>query len=313
MKRHIYFLCFTAAIAISACKKDHNPNPSVKSSTGKHALTFAINQFSQQSTPITTQSSNHIVLNSVTSDPNDVRAAFDTIFLFVADASGHLLHTRSFSVKTYTTTSIKDSLVAGTYKIALYAGKHGFNGSSYGKQVASFPSFDLANPWDDTYAASFTVTVGNNDITQGVTIQRIVAKLNVVITDAIPSGAGKFTMNIDHDYALIGDTFSALPDTVEQYFQPATFNPLQFNASTHVGTTNFTMSYITFNTVKPITITLTCFNGNTAIAQRTLGPVTLSKNENLTFSGKFFGGPSTHNNWQVGIDTAWKTPITKTF
>src|SRR6185312_12526252 len=91
--------------------------------------------------------------------------------------------------------TITDSLLAGTYEITLVAGKKGLQYIG-GANISNAGFTYGSTKWLDTFWDDFTITVGSSGISQDVTLKRVVGKLELNITDAIPANADSLVINV---------------------------------------------------------------------------------------------------------------------
>lgn len=316
MKKTLYYILAITVAAFSACKKDHQ-NPGGNTGEGRK-ITFAIKgDFTQQ----VVQSGSSVNVNSgrllaVTSDPNAIKSTFDTIFYYVLNPTTGVSKTKHFSAKSYSSTLLSDTLAPGTYTIGIYFGQKGFTGGDYGT-YSPYANGDsqYANFFEpNTFGTAFTLTVGSTDITQSVTINRLVADVDITITDVMPANAAKLDVWRVNDYYYI-NPWTAKADSLGSYPSPS-FTPTIPTSA--IGATNFETSFITANTISPMRIILTCYDkSNNVIAQKTIGPYTIAQNEKLMLSGPLFNGSSgaTGNSVShISVDTTWKaTQVNQSF
>jgi len=200
-----------------------------------------------------------------------------------------------------------DSLPPGKYTIIAAGGKKGlvYNGSrtgnfSYGGQ-----------PWQDTFYGNFTITVGNGDLTQDVTLRRVVAKLEVTILDNIPANADSIIVSTPSE-ANAMDIASGI------YMFSGHINarfPVAIPASAK-GKPNFTIERIIGNCAEQIPVIITCKGpGNTIIATTTVNNVNTTQNRRTILSGNLFGSVPVQGSqtFTVKVDTTWGGSSTESF
>lgn len=294
MKRYIIFLLAIALTSMVACKKDHSSTSNGKTS---QRVSFTVTgNFTGQIIPQSAVGASG--RNLVTTVTPTIQNTFDTIFYRAYDLTGKVIKAKSYSAKTFT--NIVDTLQNGDYKIAIYAGKKGFNGTSYGTGSAPTTRFDA-----NTYGSTFAFTVGGTNTTQPVTINRLVGEVTFTINDAIPANTKKLTATQDVDYFSY-DMFNAKPTGA------TTSTPLSIAVTNvMVGTSGYTFTYLTLNTTGPFYVTLVTNDNTTQVmAFKKAGPINLAANEHLSLSGNLFttlasGSQST----TVSVDTTWNTTV----
>lgn len=302
MKRYILFVLAIALMSIAACRKDHE-NAKTGNSTRVVSFGVAAN-FTNQIIPNSTAIADGRKLVTVTTPT--IQNTFDTIFYKAYDLNGNIIHQKTYSAKTFTT--VTDTLANGDYKIAIYAGKKGFNGSDYGTNASGYIRFDA-----NTFGSTFPLTVGTSNINQSVTLNRILGELTITVNDAFPANAKRFSITLNGE-ANSYDTFNATPVTTSYGAIPPPLNmplPVSF-----AGTTGYTYTFVTLNTAGSFNISLAAFDNTTqSIAYKTTGLMTLAPNEHLSLSGRLFtNNTSGSSNTTVGIDTTWRPqPVTFTY
>jgi hypothetical protein len=292
-----------------SCKKDHS-NPSQPNTNGKkYQVTFDLADFSR----VILGSTGKLQTNAVVSAPASVRAMFDVIgYRLTSESGSSLLKEKTFNAKNYTAGTITDSLLAGTYKVTIYAGQTGLGPAiayntwalTYGSVTSDGVTYTF-NPWKDTFYKTFLLTVTNSNLNQSVTLERIVGQMVINIKDVLPSDAYSFNM------IFVNDSYGYGFDQSAPLFGPTPFTytpaPVIIPDSSK-NKPNFKFQYITENTTRPVTLTLFCKKKDgSIIAQRQFGPVTLQKNDTRVYSGNFFGTPTGNSGFQVTLDPVWST------
>lgn len=156
----------------------------------------------------------------------------------------------------------------------------------------------------DTFAATSEVEISmNSPESIEVTLERQVAKIRLVIKDAIPENAAKIGVNVQ-EYSDELDPFTGYGATGYSYTREWTYSEV------HIGTTETSYGLYTFvpadNYTSDVTITISDSNG-TAIAKETLHNVPLKKNRTTSITGYMFMTTtgvqfSVTSEWDEGID-----------
>lgn len=297
MKKILLFTLFIS-VTVFSCKKNQSAvNPAKK----KYKVTFNVTNFTQS------QKAFAIRHNAIGLASSDTLTALNGYFdvLYYALLYDHQDYEHPPVMQDSTTSNMgifTDSIPAGSYQIAFFAGKKGLTYSSYFSPTA-FYGYGGA-PWQDTFwnAVTFTVSAGDQKITQNITLIRVVGKLEVKLLDKIPATAdslfitthyesqGKW-MNDNDDYSIPS--------------QVITF-PVAIPASAK-GQPNFTVDRIIGNTTDAMSVTITCkdINGN-IIANTTANNVQFHQNQKTILSGNLFEA-SGGETFTAKIDTAWGT------
>ncbi len=273
-----------------SCKKDNTQVTPVNTSK-KYQVQFGVSGFQQ------------IILSTAKGSGNENSKIFAaspgnamTLDYLVYDSNGNLVHSTTQLADT-TRTMVKDSLPAGTYTFCFVVG-----GPS--RQIS--PSFkELTYPgavWEDTFVKQVIFTVGPGNVTQNVTLDRLVAQLETDITGAIPPNAAKITINVDKEY--MWGKFSGQPDTTLKANTPTSFTfPLSQSG------TKF--CFVLLNTVSPFNVELTAYDASgSVLAKATVNNVKCAVNTRTVLSGSLFGNQS--STFTVSLNNQWVTDPFKT-
>ena len=160
----------------------------------------------------------------------------------------------------------------------------------------------------DTFYKDYTISVsGTSSGNHSVILDRIVAKLTTIITDAIPVGSSTFNLTPEAwhygiDYTT-GLPISATPS------QTITINI----PSSEIGVTNEPLNIFGFSTEEEWTtnVTLNCKKSDgTVLGTATLTNVPLKRNRVTSYSGPLF---SSNGQITVGLSTDWEDQHTSTW
>jgi hypothetical protein len=175
------FLLLPAIVALLFfdCKKDHSPaTPPVK----KYKVTFNVTNFKQSQTNFALR---HGASNLASSDTlTNLNSYFDVLYYALIWNHQDYSHLPVMQDSTMSNMgTFTDSIPAGTYEVAFFAGKKGLTYSSYFTLDAAY-GYNGA-PWQDTFWDYFILTVhdGDPNITQNITLKRVVGKLEVKLLD----------------------------------------------------------------------------------------------------------------------------------
>jgi len=323
MKR-ILFGTIAICMIIVSCKKEHKSDITINSTQKLYKVGYNVG-FSQQSGGFI---SNSLKANGLTTTSVDTSLSNHVSVLQYAvyDSVGNRVHVIQQLLTDTAFGKYTDNLHPGKYTIAIAAGAQFLsviNGTPGGYLPAPLPtpniSADVLEYYGnghlvafvyDTFFKKFPLVVAAKDTSMHIALDRITAKLSVVVKDALPATA--HTMGLTSP--AVPQWFfinSATAGHIEpQFASGATVTTAQ------IGTTNFTMSaFLLYST--PITLNIYCANsGGTTLAYKTIPNLTLQANTQTILTGNLFGGSGTTSTGGVnlGIDTAWNhTPIVKTF
>jgi hypothetical protein len=289
-----------------SCKREHSASTTTPHGK-KYPVTFNVANFlSHQTNFAIKHGANHLA------DTVDASASgADVLYYFVYDQFGAYAH--NFLIMQDSTNAnfgiITDSLPAGNYEIAFVAGKKGLQINNYGR-VASAGFTYGGTKWQDTFWDDFNLTVGTSGVSQNVTLKRVVGKLEIDLTDAIPANADSLKINVNPETnsMWVNAGFSMGPPS-------GVVNYSEKIPASAIGTTNFTMDRLIGNTEVPFTVTITCTNtSNAIIGTATVDNVSVQANMKTILSGNLFGGtpPANSQSFTVKVDTAWSSTVNHT-
>lgn len=306
---------------LTACKKDNKQ--AVKHDSKLYTVSFKVNNFSQQHVKFQDNSVRPKTLNSV-----EYYSATDTItspalYYRVYDSTGTLVHSIYQDSLTTNFGNITDQLMPGTYTVVMIGAENEpFTNEGVKKLVVYSNVYNieqLANEqiyydeekaglsqfFNETFLKKFTLTVGSSDITQNVTLPRIVGQLIVNIEDAIPPNAQSITLTIG-SISYVYNLGPGVPDVKG--------DSGSINYAVVPGVTNFKMYNYILNTISPFTVTISAYdNSNGLIASKTIQNVTCAANQQITLTGNLFGGTgnSVGGSISATVDSTWNTTVLK--
>jgi hypothetical protein len=303
MKKALLFSAI-AALLFFSCKKNHSAStgPSGK----KYPVTFNVTNF------ITSHGGFAIRhgANNLSDTVSVASSGADLLYYLVYDQFGKTVH--NFPTVQDSTNAnfgtVTDSLPAGSYQVVFVAGKKGLQVTGAGQTASAIFGYG-GTKWQDAFWDGINVTVGANGVSQDVTLKRVVGKLEVDITDAIPANADSLEINVnpESDSRQITDGLpNGQPAGVVDYREKI--------PASAIGTTNFTMDRLIGNTAIPFTVVITARDAsNAVIGSATVNNVSVTSNMKTILSGNLFGGtpPANSQTFTVKVDTAWNSTTTQ--
>ncbi len=307
------FLSFAVIVLLFySCKKEaqNNGNTQTNTNTGnkKYAVNFTIDNAELNTNAI--KSSKVLNGNSTIA----ISKVLNYLSYFVYDASGNLVHDIFQDTTTTTLGNITDSFNPGTYTIVLVGSMHPLSiASSNIFPLSSYSTLSNAVIYqpsikDDFFYKKMSITVSNSNITQNVTLDRIAAKLEIKMLDAIPADVSEIQVTWTTEYSNFSFATDSLvtPSSGAAYFNPA---------AADVGKTNEIISSLEYNTYTPITVVITPISSTLIRPPVTINNVTCVRNEITILSGNVFGNSSSKPNqgFTVTLDPDWGSVTTGTF
>jgi hypothetical protein len=298
MKKTVLLLTFVT-IFVFSCRREHSTSTAPRGK--KYPVTLHIANFLSHRTNFAIKHGANYLVDTVGTSASGV----DLLYYLVYDEFGKTVHTypivQDSTMANFGT--ITDTLSAGSYEFAFAAGKKDLQIVNY--QEIALADITYRGPqWQDTFSGGFMATVGSSGITQDVVLTRVVGKLEIDLTDAIPANADSLKINVNpvsFSVALSGGAPDG-PFYAENYSQKIPVSA--------IGTTNFTIDRL----VAPgaATVTIMCTDaGNNVVGSATVNNVVVGPNEKTILSGNLFGGapPANSQTFTVKVDTAWSSTV----
>ena len=318
-------------VTMFSCKKNTSSvdEPVQTNSTGT-PLTFSVSAFSQSTSTFSTASPTSAkAVNSV----DAIKAGVTKIHYVVFDQSGNEVsrleqNVKSpnslFRVKYRTKSKLNDNTPFGSLKDTLKQGTYSFYVAATTEETANINRPQSWAGQDFYYSATLAdsriypsgnqkqgdfflykgqLTVGASPMSQTVTLDRMVGKLEMVIQDALPTGSNRFEIVFE---------------TENEYLQTATLKPggemydnvyqiHDVNASTESGKPNFTRSWTFLNTATPMTMTIRLFNSGKLVATKFIPNVKITANQKTTVTGKLLESGPTSGSFGLLFNQDWST------
>lgn len=330
------FLAIVLGFFLFSCKKDNNANTQISGSKNgkKYAVKFKVSDFEQSVQGFSLLSATKgQVINTLNPGWGDKEylyySAFDATGAEVSrlfqNSAGRVARYDVFSllgfdslVGDYTFGTLPDSLPAGSYTAVIIASQFplGLNSRTAVTDFRVRPlsqayfCFDRGlDSWSrttDVFFKKITFNVGNSDTEQSVVLDRIVAKAEITLEDAIPAGASYFTfqfINENEGYKYSDETSYGSTDDdfyeqlIRTYIKP-----------TEIGTTNYKFNKLIINTKGNINVIINCYDANSElIAGKTINNVKFYKNKKTLLKGKLFTTPNPQSAFNVSIDDEWNS------
>ncbi|MXV52613.1 hypothetical protein GS399_16690 [Pedobacter sp. HMF7647] len=293
-------------VALFACKKDSSvgtgeQQQSTQTSKKLYPVTFKLGQFSTDVKPFglkTSDLKDQIKFLHYSSFINYIHGPDDeqlgekvTTINQVADS------TANFG-------TIRDSLPEGDYVIIFAGGNtspfRGFNFQGPGGYYAA--AVDQAFPFGDSFGNGMRIHVGDSVINKEIVLKRMVSKITIKITDALPANAAKFVLTVGNMAPVV---FPINQHPPGEHGYPFDDQFITFPLKTEdAGKKNYTLTtYVYYGNEYFI---LTCYNQDGAIIANKTMPVVpdqfIDVNKQYNFSGKLFENSSS---FQISIDDQW--------
>ncbi|SDP26036.1 hypothetical protein SAMN05428975_0902 [Mucilaginibacter sp. OK268] len=207
-----------------------------------------------------------------------------------------------------------DNVPAGKYLVVFYGGITNININSNYQNTYLYYSFNSDYPsqkptyWDDTFYKTIPITVAaSGTVSQDVSLDRVVSRLDVVLKDAIPTGTSKITVSFADTAAFYLQTGRSSPEMVTQNVTTKAIT------AADIGKTNYTTTIYTRNDVTPFQVTINYYgsNLNGPLGTKVISDVVCKRNTRTILSGSLF--TTGNGNFTVLANQDWNTPITVNF
>jgi hypothetical protein len=250
-----------------------------------------------------------------TNSATPAAAYLDQLYFYIyhADGEQRFVHmvVQDSTDSNFGNISVSES--PGSYTIIIGAGKPGL-ASSLSKKDPNLQFLKSSNyfyypggpfaQWKDTFYKQMDTTI-NGDVNQEIKLDRIVAQLQIKITDAIPVSASTISVTIDSDY-LNYTFYYQKPDAITK----ATYNTAIPAAAK--GKTNFIFNNLIGNTITPFSAKIVCYDAaKNVLGTALVNNIICQQNKRTILTGGLFGR---QNNFTVSLNDTWNaTPINATF
>jgi hypothetical protein len=286
MKQIILLLCICATLLFS-CKKDKKVAPDEK----LYPVNFNLSGFTE-----TQDSLNKIrtaaLAAQATNDPLPVQSLVYLLF----KNTGVLVSQKRAEVGSAGFGTFSDNLPAGDYTVAFIGGSSDLN-------VYPGPYFGYGTPtgiWADLFYKKVPITVTTGGVNLNAELNRLNAKLNIVLKDPIPTGVTKITVGFNDTTFISAHTIKGDGTSRARLI---TTNI----GATDIGKTNYTITIYTLNNIKPFDVTINYYGSNNTapLGTRLVKDVICKRNTLTTLSGNLFmPGNSAFN---ITVNQDWNT------
>ena len=293
-----------SCLMLIACKKNDNEKSKPDEQATKYPVTFNVQDFEQSVVPMSSAKSTMAVVGDT------LKNYANNLYYRVFNSSGVMIKRIDQASTLSAFGSIKDSLTAGTYDVFIAATKGSlfvapgvpFTQSYYNPIFTSTVKY-----WDDTFVKLERVTVGSAPLTKSVRLSRVVAGLDLLLTDAIPTTVSKITITCTGDMSALN-----LSDNTDR---GSNINVKEFTINTtDQGVANKKFSMFVANTFSPISITIKAYdNSSRVITEKTVNGVTFLRNAKTTLSGALFSSVGIPGAFTINVDPTWGTGNTVAF
>ncbi|MDR6940787.1 hypothetical protein [Mucilaginibacter pocheonensis] len=323
--KNIYLSCIAVCIVALSCKKDSTQKPiSTEVNTGLHAVSFTVPGFESTTEGLNTNSAGGSAL---------LKNQIKYLHLVIYKDSGIVTDPQFEQYPQFAAGPVKEVIQKstdanfGTFKESLSDGQYWFfivgdqlagkineertNGHG-GYWTLPFYHLDNALLTSGIYFGGFDTLI-KAPINKVIKLKRMVSKLTIRITDAIPANASKFILTLT-DYPPAFDLLNGNGrfHGTEDLFDSALFS---YNISTsQIGKSNFEFSTIVlpYRSFYESEIRLDCVDKIGNVINHKVLPskggdeVWIERNTNYIYTGAFFTKAA---QFTITLDTKWNAPV----
>jgi hypothetical protein len=304
MKR-ILFCIISLSVMLCSCHKDRNANvgPANKAT---YNVKFNVG-FTESTAPFIT---NNLKLRLASTGTDTLASHINIVYYMLYDSTGTAIRRITQTSSDTSFGTISDKIAAGTYTVAIIAGDGTLAEVNLETDGTILPMHDYFGyvttgttnfaPWKDTFLKKFNITVNGTTSNYNVSLDRIVAQLQVNVQDSIPSGAANLSVKVKQDFSNFYIQGNVPTSPVSPTFKLTNLVP---------GATNTLITADVINTTTPFSVEITCTNaaGTVTYADKTVTNVTCVQNQVTLLTGTLFGGTVTGNSFKVTYNPAWNT------
>ena len=297
MKYKVLFCAI--CVVLFSCKKDNK-----KDLTTLYPITFNINGFSQSYIPIGVGKLKTAAVADTVPVQNLYYSLYNnSIGAIVVNSGSSIKGDAGFG-------SFTDSAPPGNY-IAVFIGGssslifHNLPYDAYFTYSTSITNH-LPGYWGDTFYKRIPVTVTQSGVKLNVILDRVTAKLDLVIKDPIPTGTSKITV-------AFSDTVAINSLTGVKMGGLAANGVTKDITTTDVGKTNYLITMNTIHNSTPFDVTVSYYGANSTgpISSKVIKNVVCKTNTRTTLSGNLF--TAGNGEFSITVNQSWNAPETINF
>ena len=294
--KSISLLCCICMFLLFSCKKDNKPH--TPPDTKLYPMSFNVSGFNQTQVPI--DGKGKIKTAALTTQATDTVPVQRIIYqLYTDEKYRKLISSRNSDKGSNNFGVFTDSVPPGNYVVSFGAGSLDLKVKTDYNYYYYTYFFGTPSYWDDTFFKSVPVKVTSSGINLNVSLDRVTAKLDLIIKDAIPAGTTKIAVSFPD--------LSCFDTILGTSGYPTTNGAVKTITGTDIGKTNYTISMNTFNNVKPFDVIINYYgsNPNGPLGTKTVKNVVCKHNTKTTLSGNLF--TSGNSEFTITVNQDWNT------
>lgn len=298
--KHKILLCSICVFLFFSCKKEKKPT-----NTQTYPINFKVTGFSQAQVPIGSVGKTKTAALAIQADSIPVQKL--VYILFAVSSDPHATTLKRFTKGDAGFGTITDNVPPGNYIATFIGGSDGLIvEDDEGKgDYTPFYFYYPSTQWGDTFYKRVPITVTSSGINQGVALDRLTSRLDLVINDAIPTGTSRITVTFS-DTSFV-DAKSGVKLSPGTHLTSKTIN------AADIGKTNYTITMYNLNNIKPFDVSISYYgiNPNGPLDTKVVRNVVCKTNTRTILSGDLF--TPTNSTFTIAINQDWNTPVTVNF
>ena len=300
MIRNITLLALV--LVLFSCKKQNEPAVTEPAQEALHEVNFTMSGFRATTGVLSTPA-----VKATNAVGDTLKKYADNLYYRIYNAKGEWIRSIDQTSTNGDFGTITDRLPAGTYQVFLAAckGQLFVSGKDY-NYTNGYITLASTRVWNDTFTKTFTLTVGNTDVSQTVRLERLVAGCQIVLPDGLPATVTKLKIVVIGDYNYASFAAAMLYNTGLSEYN------YEFSGTTSTGTNTF--SFLVSNNVTPVNIYITAYNSTGILmVDKRLFDLKFERNKMTTITGNLFPRGSVPTDFTVGVNPNWDTGNTERY
>jgi hypothetical protein len=300
MKKLRLFMLLAISVATVSCSKQ-NETATPEKSDKLYDVNLSVSTFSTEIVGLTSSVGSTRGAVSATNSTNAVGDQISYIEYAIYNSSGLLVKNATQVKSLATFGTINEQLPAGSYRIFILGSTDTYiiSKDNYASVYVYF-----GNRIADSFMKTIDIKVAEEPLSQSVVLERVVGKLEVQITDAIPANTAKITISSSSGTAVyFNNSYERNPyaKSTETTLTSADYGKLNFISSSFIiplnsGSIISDVSIRAYNTTGGLMV------------DKIVKDVKVETNKKTVMTGKLFTTPAaTTTGFSIGLNSDWNT------
>jgi hypothetical protein len=300
MKKLRLFMLLAISVATVSCSKQ-NETATPEKSDKLYDVNLSVSTFSTEIVGLTSSVGTTRGAVSATNTTNAAGDDISNIEYVIYNSSGLMVKNATQIKSLATFGTINEQLPTGNYRIFIVGSTEFISmiKDNY-SQIALYPSSKVG----DIFIKSIDLKVAAETISQSVILDRIVGKIEVQITDAIPTNTAKITISSSSGTVVyLNNNTDRYPQakTAESTITSADYGKTNFIAS------SFIIPSISGSLISDVSIRAYNTTGGLMV-DKIVKDVKVETNKKTVMTGKLFTTPAaTTTGFSIGLNSDWNT------